>query len=101
RHTRSKRDWSSDVCSSDLLDNVENGETILQILSNNTQIRAVVSEVNLEKIESGDTVNIIKDDENEVTGEVNNVSELPVATNQEKIGRASCRERERNKRGKG
>jgi len=68
------------------LDNVENGETILQILSNNTQIRAVVSEVNLEKIESGDTVNIIKDDENEVTGEVNNVSELPVATNQENIG---------------
>src|SRR5699024_12011482 len=25
RHTRSKRDWSSDVCSSDLISGVENG----------------------------------------------------------------------------
>src|SRR5699024_11493207 len=28
RHTRSKRDWSSDVCSSDLIDRIESNENL-------------------------------------------------------------------------
>src|SRR5699024_12191306 len=46
RHTRSKRDWSSDVCSSDLLYRSENGSGLTD-LDFKTAIREGISKVNI------------------------------------------------------
>src|SRR5690625_3732715 len=90
RHTRWPRDWSSDVCSSDLEKILKNVEVVVE------------EEVDLEKINVGCTV-LVHDDEfdeeiefkivgsteaNSLQGKISN--ESPVG---QEIGRASCRER--------
>src|SRR5699024_11841700 len=48
RHTRSKRDWSSDVCSSDLSTKEQN---IIEISSQSPEIGEVSEEKTVQKIE--------------------------------------------------
>src|SRR5699024_12222704 len=86
RHTRSKRDWSSDVCSSDLL-------------INNTRCWSGAKIV----VRAGCLVGVLVVPATEPTqpgraeGDVGRTRELPLAPaghQTQQIGRASCRERE-------
>src|SRR5207249_8025274 len=68
RHTRSKRDWSSDVCSSDLLADLQLGEAVLE------KRRLVGIVVDHEAVPVADPPGV-------------------AAQQPQEIGRASCRER--------
>src|SRR5699024_11932582 len=91
RHTSSKRDWSSDVCSSDLLVDVSQ-EVIIREDDCGTDDGIEVSEIEehvqvietfAERVHGRYPTADIKDPE---TGEV-------LFTKDTKIGRASCRDR--------
>src|SRR5699024_11373182 len=84
RHTRSKRDWSSDVCSSDLL------SVSLALLTYHHSGHCLA--VALTSSDRGRHYSIV------ATGEAGH-SEI-WAPLQSQIGRASCREREKNTEGK-
>src|SRR2546421_1311943 len=80
RHTRSDRDWSSDVCSSDLLDT--NFERVLSTpgdmeAQGHMQIGAFLAGLAIEHSMLGAT----------------HACANPLSANYDKIGRASCRER--------
>src|SRR5699024_11494978 len=86
RHTRSKRDWSSDVCSSDL-----NELDLLEYKEDESR----PNKDDLQQLES-----LVFDSHEKEEGEaVRNLEGIEYATNLEeliinrKIGRASCRER--------
>src|SRR2546421_7066923 len=74
RHTRSDRDWSSDVCSSDLLSTVRRADTIVVIERGRI-------------IETGKHAELLA-----LGGAYRRLYELQFA-DEEEIGRASCRER--------
>src|SRR5690606_40793203 len=88
RHTRFSRDWSSDVCSSDL----EEGEAVAADLGDAAAYRR------LDVTSEDDWIAAIADAEETfgpVTTLINNAGILDFAPihKQDKIGRASCRER--------
>src|SRR5699024_11719209 len=86
RHTRSKRDWSSDVCSSDLL-----GFASQTSASNLISGLFLIGEGSFE---IGDTVQMTLIRGHTIEGEVISIDLLSVKLlTQDKIGRASCRER--------
>src|SRR5699024_11321458 len=93
RHTRSKRDWSSDVCSSDLLAGLRLG-TIVSQEQNINSCRKIISpfSVNVAALCAG--IASLNDTEYE-----NFVKEQTIASRDAlfeglcEIGRASCRER--------
>src|SRR5699024_11542898 len=76
RHTRSKRDWSSDVCSSDL-DRYERGVPVMELED------GLLPKEGRTK-ETGTCVNFLPDPE---------IFEVTRFSAAEEIGRASCRER--------
>src|SRR5207249_7522484 len=94
RHTRSKRDWSSDVCSSDLALNIQpvkselfgfqrginKGLTLKVDYSSNEDLTKKTA---LGKIAAA------------VNGKIDRLSAVEVGYSVDKIGRASCRERGR------
>src|SRR5699024_12102618 len=95
RHTRSKRDWSSDVCSSDLAGQVrrvgvfrpimragEDEDTVLNLLLDHDAIDLEYDEC------VGVTYDDVHTDPDGALGEI-------IRRYRHKIGRASCRERGR------
>src|SRR2546429_6426779 len=78
RHTRCSRDWSSDVCSSDLrFEKLANSFASCLLLPAECVLSAFAERLNERKISYADLVEIAR--------------EFDVST--EEIGRASCRER--------
>src|SRR5207249_5339853 len=92
RHTRSKRDWSSDVCSSDLGIYVSGGASTV---SNTTPPAAIASTTTT--IGSGATASNLTIQNNTITNAARAVAVQGAA----KIGRASCRERGESSEGAG
>src|SRR5699024_11883070 len=82
RHTRSKRDWSSDVCSSDLLYDIVNYD---DILNNRNRIPLITyNQYRKEKKKK------FKNDPYQVANwEYNQNKDIYICPNE--IGRASCR----------
>src|SRR5699024_12129919 len=93
RHTRSKRDWSSDVCSSDLAD-VEAGKWLQAkgakpaAKPQETSVADEAPEVTATVISYDNYVTIL--DEETLKAWIAKLEKAPVF----EIGRASCRERE-------
>src|SRR5699024_11311628 len=83
RHTRSKRDWSSDVCSSDLKNTAPSVSSISRVLRTNP--RASLNESDLSE-------SSLKD--HSIDGILGGKCTATMAARTDKeIGRASCRER--------
>src|SRR5699024_11828586 len=82
RHTRSKRDWSSDVCSSDLLSRLHITERDLPVTS------LILREV--DEIQDTDMDALLQFI---VIITFLNLAGIDLAHIEEQIGRASCRER--------
>src|SRR5699024_11314830 len=93
RHTRSKRDWSSDVCSSDLLTDKEGKEKQYQVLAVGKLPYAaemqMYSSIEMNMIlPEEEFLSLIGDQQPMKT--MFNVDKSHI---EDKIGRASCRER--------
>src|SRR5699024_12063535 len=88
RHTISKRDWSSDVCSSDLRTLVRDYDGATGIKINGDFYRLCVQETSATELPVGTAVTFKKFD--------GTTAIVTIAAPKE-IGRASCRERERNR----
>src|SRR5699024_11712054 len=86
RHTRSKRDWSSDVCSSDLIEKMS-AEPESPLASLYEQQMNITAEDVFHHAEKGDKI------ANEVIKYTTEVLAHVFANLGVKIGRASCRER--------
>src|SRR5699024_12191724 len=86
RYTRSKREWSSDLCSSDLYKNVVviGGKRALKSVSEKIKEALKDTEINI-------TNEFVYGDECTMTN-INNLSDKKDVQDAE-IGRASCRER--------
>src|SRR5206468_7218190 len=87
RHTRSDRDWSSDVCSSDL-------PVSLVIFSNKMGGKITASEAGAPAV-SGTAFRVYVESLGAVGQPASIQSGIAIANNTE-IGRASCRERAQN-----
>src|SRR5699024_11879725 len=80
RHTRSKRDWSSDVCSSDLTPTARSGVTLRpEVPSASTAVAATIVGTPPKSAPH--------------TGTASTATTAPPSRSTAKIGRASCRER--------
>src|SRR5699024_11836423 len=90
RHTRSKRDWSSDVCSSDLVEVPpgDEGDVGIYSIGESDIVRTTVAgyEVGVSNAES------MTDEGTGTTYEEGDMR-IRASTIADKIGRASCRER--------
>src|SRR5699024_12237415 len=93
RHTRSKRDWSSDVCSSDLARDYVPSHVNRYLITlagefhrfyNSCRIKGEAPEVLAARLKLSDTVRAVI---------ANCLALLGVSAPEKKIGRASCRER--------
>src|SRR5699024_11471990 len=92
RHTRSKRDWSSDVCSSDLEQNIyfnDTNEGTIE-LDGGTGEEIITYTVNIRSNDSNCSSDLLRTFEF-VTPKRNPYSGLLACEGE--IGRASCRER--------
>src|SRR5207247_4089039 len=92
RHTRSTRDWSSDVCSSDLVENRCTGTMFKTVDNLKFKPEAILELVSLVEAKTISTTIA-----QQVFGEMFDTGESPAAIVQKKglaqeIGRASCRE---------
>src|SRR5690625_6664301 len=81
RHTRWPRDWSSDVCSSDLNANV------------NLPLETVAVEYNNNEVDTTDMMNTVKKMGYDLRLAQDDKDKMD---HKEQIGRASCRERVKN-----
>src|SRR5699024_11626047 len=87
RHTRSKRDWSSDVCSSDLAEEEEAVDGALEALDgyiatlNEALSSGGVATEDIGDYSQGEALEALREDSS--------------ALKHDEIGRASCREREK------
>src|SRR5207247_3444617 len=93
-HTRSTRDWSSDVCSSDLDGRPLKGEFLHTARVVNTmvdQLNSFASEVTRVAREVGTDGRL--GGQADVKGVAGTWKDLTVSVNSMEIGRASCRER--------
>src|SRR5207249_8460113 len=93
RHTRSKRDWSSDVCSSDLIIvNYNGGSKLLECVDS---VFRYTSDFELILVDNASTDNsllpVAKRFPQVIT--VRNPENIGFAGGSNKIGRATCRER--------
>src|SRR5206468_9514020 len=87
RHTRSDRDWSSDVCSSDLN---------LQVTRQHSRINALKQELEFKSKQLNDLRNQIEVNASQLKQTNESIAEseeLPSNSESVQIGRASCRER--------
>src|SRR5690606_41102995 len=106
RHTRFSRDWSSDVCSSDLPDNVFQWNSSINVSANRNTLTALPNGldelvVGNRKLKVGNPIDEFWVYENE--GIYNDQADIPVQDGRRlafegvylnaEIGRASCRER--------
>src|SRR5699024_11738083 len=91
RHTRSKRDWSSDVCSSDLIlfSSGTTGKSKGIVLSYRSIVLNSTAVAEYLQLEQNDCFYISK----ALSHSSTLVGELLVALRYREIGRASCRER--------
>src|SRR5699024_12070117 len=98
RHTRSKRDWSSDVCSSDLILKGTNGRKSYQSSSTNVELSGT-GQVE-EETTDGSDVYLTLDSRLQTYLEtlMTEVYEKHEPTSMTEIGRASCRERGKKQR---
>src|SRR5205809_4927351 len=81
RHTRCSRDWSSDVCSSDLVLNL----IFIPGLSTKTDVGELSGR--------GVGMDVVKTNISKLGGIIDIYSEMGIGTKFTEIGRASCRER--------
>src|SRR5699024_11993290 len=92
RHTRSKRDWSSDVCSSDLIVSGAMGSVLSAISTGMQGALNVVTGVASSFLDAGK--NIVKSIADGIMGAMSLVTDaISNVTQAVQIGRASCRER--------
>src|SRR5699024_11492502 len=73
RHTRSKRDWSSDVCSSDLknlkrLSDLEEGLHRKRLISYGGLLKEIHKKLNLDDTEEGDLIHTDDDEKADEDG---------------------------------
>src|SRR5690606_39944997 len=99
RHTRFSRDWSSDVCSSDLVCAGGGGDELGQMLGTQPQRDHVLRRARRQKLFDG-WVGLVDGCEGADSDEGPElVDEAHLVGLEDEIGRASCREREWTARG--
>src|SRR5699024_12204791 len=97
RHTRSKRDWSSDVCSSDLEENPDRVHPFSEDFDKNKYIKLYTNN----KSGKAGRATWFLADKDVIKKNRSYVKEWQVVVSSAKIGRASCRERVKSSEGGG
>src|SRR5437870_10193678 len=94
RHTRWPRDWSSDVCSSDLARLAHAGSQLVRITVNTEEAAAAVPEIMRKLHDLGVDVPVIGDFHYNGHKLLVDYPEMARSLAKYQIGRASCRERD-------